>query len=115
MKKSTELLYEACKEFIRKVDVGEAKSTKSYNQMKEAVEQYEKEHGNPHAIVYITPGLIPESVDTHICRKGYTNGQLICVLEQVKLLTIRRIQKSNKKAIKKAKKDKIATTKKSNS
>lgn len=30
-------LLEACIEFVRKVDAGEARSTKSYNQMKQAI------------------------------------------------------------------------------
>lgn len=30
-------LLEACKEFVRKVECGEARSTKSYNQMKAAI------------------------------------------------------------------------------
>jgi len=30
-------LLEACKEFVKKVECGEAKSTKSYNQMKKAI------------------------------------------------------------------------------
>ena len=34
-------LYEACKEFVRKVDCGEARSKRSYKQMKEALAKAE--------------------------------------------------------------------------
>lgn len=32
-------LYDACAEFVRKVEAGEAKSTKSYKQMKDAIKK----------------------------------------------------------------------------
>ena len=35
-------LYEACKEFVRKVENGEARSRHSYQQMKAAVEKAER-------------------------------------------------------------------------
>ena len=41
------LLLAACEEFIREVECGEAKSTKSYNQMKEAVSKTKKHYDNP--------------------------------------------------------------------
>ena len=34
-------LFEACKEFVRKVDCGEARSKRSYKQMKEAIAKAE--------------------------------------------------------------------------
>lgn len=38
---AAKLLYEACKEFVRKCDCGEARSVRSYAQMKEAIAAYE--------------------------------------------------------------------------
>lgn len=36
-------MYEACKNFVKKVETGKARSTRSYNEMKKAVELYEKQ------------------------------------------------------------------------
>jgi len=40
--KGAELLLEACKEFVRKVECGEARSRRSYAQMKAALAEYEE-------------------------------------------------------------------------
>lgn len=38
---SSNMLYDACKEFVRKVDCGDARSKRSYKQMKHAIEEAE--------------------------------------------------------------------------
>jgi hypothetical protein len=37
-------LYDACKEFVRKVESGEARSRRSYEQMKKAIELAEEKN-----------------------------------------------------------------------
>jgi len=40
-------LYEAAKEFVRKVECGQARSVKSYQQFKEAIADYESQRNSP--------------------------------------------------------------------
>lgn len=42
MKEASESCYGACREFVRKVECGEARSIRSYSQMKDSIAQYEK-------------------------------------------------------------------------
>ena len=48
--KALEALYEACKEFVRKCEAGEARSSRSYKQMKEAIAiaEYHDADSRPH-------------------------------------------------------------------